>query len=299
MTNPNVIRCEYLYVEKITRNGHGGVIFNDADSISLFVYYCSFHSCHVTNSQFNGGCIYFKSTACDIETSKVSATSSSSYKGHCMYIEVTNRSPAMFSLMNIEGAFGNDRACFMSKGPVEAEVSDYNSSFCTTKVHCNIHFFNSYSVKKAYLNFLNNTCDILCGVDVRNAEYSYHNVSCANFIGNTYNIGRYGLLYTKSNEDFIFNCTKLLFYENNHVLVYSYSGIIDIKDVICDKYEIGSLSGKINDKSIEQSQTNPFTYNFVIFDEKCNTCHVIAYESKKHLISLIIQYILLSPFYRN
>ena len=275
MATPKLLKCEYIFVQDIERDGNGGVIFNNRNSLSLDVYYCYFDSCHVLGAYY-GGVVYFKSTDCTISFRNIFAKQCSSNMGHCSYFDGSSHETKV-SYINCFELYGSDRGsiCFNDQCPPYARY--YNSTSCKTNVHCNFHCWGSGGVDWAYFNFISCESDVLCGIDITDPSNSIF--SYANFINNKKNQGLFGLIYTKSNSESIYECRNIYLKENQHILFYAYSGILNIYDSYCDQFTSGQSNGVVNkDNSvIEKSNIDIKLYDFIIFDHKLNT---IIHETK-------------------
>ena len=288
MSTNDVISFKYSFAEKITRNAHGGIIFNDKASMSLLIKYCSFNSCHVTEAKFNGGFLYFTSTTSHIKITNVLAKDCSSYSGNAMYITNTQLSTTSLSYISTSSTYGNERCCVYCKGSNSC-TRFYNTSFCRAGKHCNIHFFGSGSSDIAYVDVYKCSSDILVGVDISaNVEQIFR---FGNFIENGKSEGSLGYVYTNSHSSLIFRCSNLCFKGNSFTLLCANGGIIEISNSTYDVLTTRTISGIVRTNSLIKTSTYPEVYNFVIFEKIYNST---LQPSKHRYLSSLFFFVLIS-----
>ena len=294
MAEPNIISFEYVFTGQITRAGNGGIIFNEKGSMSLVVHYCSFASCHITETSFSGGVIYFYSTRSLIEIDRVQANDCSSYSGHVIYVKNSEISNSNLSYISTSNTFGTERACIWYQGS-NSRTRFYNSTSCRSDVHCNLHFFSAESSDTAYINIFKCQCDILYGVDVsKNTPQLF---KFGNFIENSKSQGRVGFLYTHSDASVVFSCSNICFKSNTHTLIFSLQGTILIQNSTYDSQPwMSQGQGIVTTNLFIQTSTDPVIYDFLIFDGIDKSCF---HCSKKKFSSSVFLFIFFSTQTKN
>ena len=177
----------------LTTVSNGGVI-NFTTNVKLIVSSCVFIGNKATGSNSYGGSIYISSTK-DYSISKACAYECVGYEGHFLYSTSSSSPLATINETMTTLCSGEWRGVIMiTKHNLLTRM--YNTSFCTSNRHCNIHSFSSLFNNDKFLQFYKNNEDIVYGA---NAPGSNHTGSFINLISNGHSENQYG--YIHSNVD--------------------------------------------------------------------------------------------------
>ena len=283
--NENSILVEHSLVYNVIRDGNGGFVYCNKEYFSISMIYSSFTSCHVKESSYNGGAVYFSSTNGKFSMKRIYSCDCSSYEGHFVFITDSNEANSCIDLVSTEHTYGDYRGCILLYKSL-LEVNSYNTSYCNSNIHCNIHVEQcSSDTKVRHSNFYQCHSDILCSVD---SLVDYNNCHCsyANFIENAKSNGEYGFIHTNSIDSFILYCDQICFYNNSHTLICGLKGTVKIENLYCDNL-IGIGNYEIS-KSFQP--TKPVITEFIIFNKICIT-H-IQFNNQK-LLSITKNYLMI------
>ena len=202
----NSIVVEYSQTYSVMRNENGGFVYCNKSQMELYIFYSSFAACHVTETKYNGGAVYFASTYGKTAFKRIIASDCSAYEGHFIFITDANQANSQFELISTDKTYGNHRGCILLYYSF-LEAQDYNSSFCRTNSHCNFHvLYSSSDTRSSHFNFYKCQSDILYGIDSL-TDNKDGTISYANFVENTKSQSDIGLLYTLSTESYILHCS--------------------------------------------------------------------------------------------
>ena len=262
----NRISIQFTQVTDIARDGDGSFLNIDKTGFSLFVFYCQFSNCHVNQATSNGGCICYLSTNGNIQLERIVANNCSAYEGHFFFgNDASYTTSACFQLVSTFNTYGTSRGTILFYH-IGFTANFYNSSHCSTQIHCNFHSLSCTSLCKAqYFNFFDCYSDILYGIDCDSTSNEGY-IDYANIVYNkpSQHESQYGLLYTLSHKDYTLFCSNLCFYGNEWTLLANIGGNIYIYD---SQYDTLSTYGKIDIVTCSEGATFPNLYEFVIFNK--------------------------------
>ena len=120
-------------------------------------------------------------------------------------------------------------------------VRNYNSTFSTTSMHCNVHAFNAQKTDSMFLQFYRNNHDLVYGA---NSPGNNHKLSHANLISNGLSnphSDNSGYIHTYNFADEVMTIDNLYMFNNSNNLFYAKMGRIEVSLFWCDVFTyIGS-----------------------------------------------------------
>lgn len=217
--------CETSYSSfaYFTSSSNGGIISISQD-IKLIATFCIFRSCKVSGNLV-GGSIYFHSTkdliACDLCAYECVACN-----GYFLYSSSSSTSP--YTIINrtmTSNCSGSERAvCYILKQSLLSR--EYNSSYCTSVIHNNVHSFYNLNTNCSFYHFFKNKQDIIYGA---NSPGSNHLISYICLISNGETTSSLGYIHINSYADEILSVDRLFVYNNTKKTIFApYNGIIKV-----------------------------------------------------------------------
>ena len=262
-TNENSILFEYSFVSNVIHDENGGVIYCSKEDFVLVVFYSTFNQCHVNESKSLGGAIYFNSSHSSITVKRVSVSECSSSEGHFLYTNDLYEANSCLQFISTEKTFGDHR-CVIMLFSTSLYAIYYNSSYCRTDHHGNLHTLKkAANTSASFLNFYKCHSDILYGTDCH-VEKSTGSVKYVNFLENEESQGQFGFLFTHSVKDYILYSSYICCYKNTHTLLCGMDSYLVIDNLYCDEL---TTTSSISIESPSFSATKPILFEFNIFNK--------------------------------
>ena len=185
MTRESINEVQRSTFSNLSSTTNGGVINLEAN-VKLSVVSCVFIGNKATGSDCRGGSIYISSTK-EYLISKVCSYESSAHEGHFIYS--TSSSSSCSPKVTISDTMttlcsGDDRGVIMITYH-NLLGRNYNSSFCTSGVHCNLHTYYSQYTNCKYLQFYKNKEDVNYTVKVASyddVKENNYNLSVSTYV---------------------------------------------------------------------------------------------------------------------
>ena len=195
------------FVNLSSQANGGAIYFNKA--IKLLIFRSFFVRC-LTGQSYNGGGIYFESSK-SLITFGNCAFGCVSGNGFFIYIKGAAKSNFFLNETMTANCSGSDHCvCYIHKLDLYSRM--YNSSFCSSKVHCNVHSFRNEVTDSMFHQYYKNNLDIIYGA---NSDGVKHRLSHACLIENGRSNGNHGYIHINSFTNEVLTVNYLYAYGND------------------------------------------------------------------------------------
>lgn len=270
---------------KFSTSSNGGV-FNINKDIPFSACFCYFSSCTVGTC--DGGCIYFSSSKTLI-TSNNCIFSCIASNGQFLY----SIGPSTYANLELNNTVSQDcsgtgrAVCYLKNTNILSRK--YNSSFCSSGVHCNVGVHECARSNSSYYQFYRNPNDILYNV---NAGGSDHVFSFALFVNNTLRAGECGYIHFNSPVTASITTNYIYAFSNSHKIFNQYKGTIIVNNFFGDEFS-STGTGTIKTSNIKEDKNFVYTTFFakkLICNEKSIKCISLVprRRSSFNMLALVI-----------
>jgi hypothetical protein len=217
------------FVNLSSQANGGAIYFNKA--IKLLIFRSFFVRC-LTGQTYNGGGIYFDSSK-SLITFGNCAFGCVSGNGYFIFVKGVAKSNFFLNETMTANCSGSDHAvCYIHTIDLYSRM--YNSSFCSSKVHCNVHSFRNEVTDSMLHHYYKNNLDIIYGA---NSDGVKHRLSRACLIENGRSNGNHGYIHINSFTNEVLTVNYLYAYGNDVGIPIAspYNGKIVINNSTGDK----------------------------------------------------------------